>query len=144
MKIGIVGSGMVGSTSAFALVMNGVGREIVLVDRTRARAEAEAQDILHAVPFAHPLSVRAGDYTDLPGCRVVVIAAGVSIVPGETRLQILQRNAAVFEQVVPSILQHAGDDCGDAAEGVCAHTRIGHDNRYREAADRPAGPTCGV
>jgi L-lactate dehydrogenase len=109
MKIGIVGSGMVGSTSAFALVMNGVGREIVLVDRTRARAEAEAQDILHAVPFAHPLSVRAGDYTDLPGCRVVVIAAGVSIVPGETRLQILQRNAAVFEQVVPSILQHAGD-----------------------------------
>lgn len=109
MKIGIVGSGMVGSTSAFALVMNGVGREIVLVDRTRVRAEAEAQDILHAVPFAHPLSVRAGDYPDLMGCRVVVIAAGVTIVPGETRLQILQRNVAVLEQVVPSILQHAGD-----------------------------------
>ena len=58
MKIGIVGSGMVGSTSAFALVMNGVGREIVLVDRTRARAEAEAHDILDAVPFAHPLTAR--------------------------------------------------------------------------------------
>jgi lactate/malate dehydrogenase, NAD binding domain/lactate/malate dehydrogenase, alpha/beta C-terminal domain len=109
MKIGIVGSGMVGSTSAFALVMRGVGREIVLVDRTRSRAEAEANDILHAVPFAHPLTIRAGDYGDLVDCRVVVIAAGVTIVPGETRLQVLQRNVAVFEQVVPSILQYASD-----------------------------------
>ena len=104
MKIGIVGSGMVGSTCAFALVMNGVGGEIVLVDRTRARTEAEAEDILHAVPFAHPLTVRAGDYADLVGCRVVVITAGVALAPGETRLQVLQRNVAVFEQVVPFIV----------------------------------------
>jgi L-lactate dehydrogenase len=87
MKIGIVGCGMVGSTSAFALVMNGVGREIVLVDLNRSRAEADAHDILHAVPFAHPLTMRAGDYPDLAGCRVVVIAAGVAQRPGETRLQ---------------------------------------------------------
>ena len=60
MKIGVVGCGMVGSTSAYALVMSGVGREIVLVDVNRARAEAEANDIYHAVPFAHPLTVRAG------------------------------------------------------------------------------------
>jgi L-lactate dehydrogenase len=109
MKIGIVGCGMVGSTSAFALVMNGVGREIVLVDLNRVRAEAEADDILHAVPFAHPLTVRAGDYEDLIGCRVVLIAAGVAQQPGETRLHLLQRNASVLEQVVPSILRHAGD-----------------------------------
>ena len=109
MKIGIVGSGMVGSTSAFALVMNGVGREIVLVDRTRVRAEAEAHDILDAVPFAHPLTVRAGDYADLVGCRVVVITAGIARAPGETRFQVLQRNVAVFEQVVPFIMQNAGD-----------------------------------
>ena len=70
MKIGIVGCGMVGSTSAFALVMSGVGREIVLVDVNRARAEAEANDIYHAVPFAHPLTVRAGEYADLDGARV--------------------------------------------------------------------------
>ena len=71
MKIGIVGCGMVGSTSAYAIVMSGVGREIVLVDLSRARAEAEANDIFHAVPFAHPLTVRAGDYADLAGvaCR---------------------------------------------------------------------------
>src|SRR5213595_1221909 len=105
MKIGIVGCGMVGSTSAYALVMSGVGREIVLVDLNRARAEAEANDIFHAVPFAHPLTIKAGDYPDLKDCRVVVIAAGVAQKPGETRLELLQRNAAVFGQVVPSILR---------------------------------------
>jgi L-lactate dehydrogenase len=109
MKIGIVGCGMVGSTAAFALVMHGVGREIVLVDAKRARADAEANDIYHAVPFAYPLTIRAGDYADLAGCRVVVIAAGVAQRPGETRLQLLQRNAAVFAQVIPSILAHAPD-----------------------------------
>lgn len=109
MKIGIVGCGMVGSTAAFGLLMEGIGREIILVDLNRARAEAEADDIFHAVPFAHPLTVRAGDYADLEGCRVVVIAAGVAQRPGETRLQLLQRNATVFEQVVPSILQYVGD-----------------------------------
>ena len=109
MKIGVVGCGMVGSTAAFALVMNGVGREVLLVDLNRARAEAEANDIFHAVPFAHPLTVRAGDYADLAGCRAVVIAAGVAQRPGETRLQLLQRNKAVFEQVVPAIIEHASD-----------------------------------
>lgn len=107
MKIGIVGCGMVGSASAFALVMSGVGREIILVDLNRARAEAEANDIHHAVPFAHPLSVRAGDYADLAQASVVVIAGGVAQKPGETRLQLLQRNAEVFRQIVPSVLRHA-------------------------------------
>jgi L-lactate dehydrogenase len=107
MKVGIVGCGMVGSTSAYALVMSGVGREIVLVDLNRARAEAEANDIYHAVPFAHPLKVRAGDYADLGDARVVVIAGGVAQKPGETRLQLLQRNADVFRQIVPSVLRHA-------------------------------------
>lgn len=109
MKIGIVGSGMVGSTSAFALVMSGVGREIVLVDTNRARAEAEANDLFHAVPFAHPLTVHAGDYADLVDARVVVIAGGVAQQPGETRLQLLQRNADVFRDIVPSVLRHAPD-----------------------------------
>ena len=107
MKIGIVGCGMVGSTSAFALVMSGVGREIVLIDVNRARAEAEANDIYHAVPFAHPLTVRAGEYADLDGARVVVIAGGVAQKPGETRLALLQRNADVFRQIVPSVLRVA-------------------------------------
>lgn len=107
MKIGIIGSGLVGSTSAYAMVMRGVGREIVLVDQNRERAFAEADDILHAAPFAHPLNVVAGDYGDLAGCRVVVISAGVNQRPGESRVQLLERNAQVFRQVVPRILDHA-------------------------------------
>lgn len=107
MKVGIVGSGLVGSTAAYALVMRGVGREIVLVDKNEARAVAEADDIRHAVPFAYPLELRAGDYPDLAGSRVVVLCAGVGQKPGETRLQLLRRNAAVFREVVPSVLKHA-------------------------------------
>jgi L-lactate dehydrogenase len=106
-KIGIVGSGFVGSTAAYAMVMRGIGREIVLVDMNQARAEAEANDILHAVPFAHPLNLFAGDYADLTGCRVIVLTAGVNQRPGETRLQLLERNAAVFRQIVPAVLAHA-------------------------------------
>lgn len=109
MKVGIVGSGLVGATAGYALVMKGVGREIVLVDKNKARALAEADDIRHAVPFAHPLDIRAGHYEDLDGCKVVVLCAGVGQKPGETRLQLLQRNANVFREVVPAVLRHAPD-----------------------------------
>ncbi len=94
MKIGIVGSGLVGATCAYAMVMRGVGREIVLVDLNRQRAGAEADDILHAVPFAHPLNISDGDYADLANCQVVVITAGANQRPGESRLELLGRNAA--------------------------------------------------
>jgi L-lactate dehydrogenase len=107
MKIGIVGSGLVGSTSAYAMVMRGVGREIVLVDQNRERASAEADDIYHAVPFTYQLDVHDGDYPDLVNCRVVVITAGVSQRPGESRLELLGRNAKVFQNIVPAILEHA-------------------------------------
>jgi L-lactate dehydrogenase len=109
MKVGIVGSGFVGATAAYALVMRGIGREVVLVDLNRDRAEAEADDIRHAVPFAHPFEVRAGDYDDLAGCRVVVLCAGVGQKPGETRLALLRRNARVFRGVVPQVLANAPD-----------------------------------
>jgi L-lactate dehydrogenase len=107
MKVGVVGSGLVGSTAAYALVMKGVGREIVLVDKNEARAVAEADDIRHAVPFAHALEVRAGGYADLAGCRAVVLCAGVGQKSGESRLQLLRRNAAVFREAVPAVLRHA-------------------------------------
>lgn len=104
MKIGIVGTGMVGSAAAYACVMRGIGRELVLIDKNKARALAEADDIFHAVPFAHQMVLGDGDYPALKGCRVVVVAAGVNQKPGETRLQLLERNAAVFREVIPSIL----------------------------------------
>jgi L-lactate dehydrogenase len=106
-KIGIVGSGFVGASAAYAMVMSDVGREIVLVDLNEKRAAAEANDIGHAVPFAHPVEVRSGSYGDLTGSSVVVITAGVNQKPGETRTQLLERNAAVFEQVVPQVLTAA-------------------------------------
>jgi L-lactate dehydrogenase len=109
MKVGIVGSGMVGATAAYAIVMQGVAREVVLVDINPARAQADADDILHAVPFAQPADVRAGEYADLANCRIVILTAGVNQKPGETRLQLLERNAAIFRQVVPSVLTYAPD-----------------------------------
>lgn len=109
MKIGIVGSGFVGATAAYALVMRGIGREIVLVDKNIKRAEAEADDIFHAVPFAHPMTISPGGYADLEGCRVVIMAAGVNQKPGETRLQLLERNSAVFRDVIPQIVANAPD-----------------------------------
>jgi L-lactate dehydrogenase len=107
MKIGVVGTGMVGATAAYAITMRGIGSELVLVDVNEARARAEADDILHAVPFAHPLRVRAGKYADLANSEVVIIAAGVAQKPDETRRQLLQRNAKIFQSVVPHILEYA-------------------------------------
>jgi L-lactate dehydrogenase len=109
MKVGIVGSGFVGATAAYAMVMSGVGREVVLVDKNADRAQAEADDIRHAVPFAHPLTVLAGDYEALAGAKVVVLCAGVNQKPGETRLHLLRRNAEVFADVVPRVLAQAPD-----------------------------------
>lgn len=104
MKVGIVGAGMVGSAAAFAMIMQGEASEIVLVDLDTARARAEAEDIAHAIPFASPAVVRAGGYADLEGAGVVILACGVSQQPGETRLALLERNAAVFRQVVGEVM----------------------------------------
>ncbi|MTI17921.1 L-lactate dehydrogenase [Rhodobacteraceae bacterium RKSG542] len=107
MKVGVVGVGAVGSTAAYAMVLNGVGTEVVLVDYNPKFALAQAEDIFHATPFAHPTRVYAGGYDALKGAAVVVIAAGVSQRPGETRIQLLARNAAVFASVIPEILKYA-------------------------------------
>ena len=104
MKIGVVGAGMVGSAAANALVLSGSASEIVLIDRDERRADAEAQDILHATPFTNISRVYAGRYADLTGARAVIVAAGVSQRPGETRLELLDRNAQVFADVLPQIL----------------------------------------
>lgn len=110
MKVGIVGSGNVGAGAANAMVLRGVVREIVMVDINTKRALAEAEDILHAVPFSsHAVVVRQGDYSDLEGCSVVVITAGVAQKPGETRLQLLSRNAHIFKGMIPQIIASAPD-----------------------------------
>jgi len=96
MRIGVVGTGQVGSAAAYALALGGAATEVVLVDRDPAFARAQAEDIAHAVPFASATRVSAGGYPDLAGAGIVIIAAGVPQAPGETRLALLGRNAAVF------------------------------------------------
>ena len=105
MKVGIVGAGMVGSSAGYALAMMGIASDIVFVDRNAALAIAQAEDISHAVPFVSATTVTAGDYDALAGTRVVIIAAGVSQKPGESRLELLERNAAVFREVVAEVLR---------------------------------------
>lgn len=107
MKIGFVGCGHVGSASAYACVMRGVGTELVLIDYNEELAKAQAEDILHATPFAYPVQIRAGQYEDLTGAGIVMISAGVGQKPGETRLDLLKRNADVFASIIPQILKNA-------------------------------------
>ncbi|MEE4121230.1 MAG: L-lactate dehydrogenase [Paracoccaceae bacterium] len=103
MKVGIVGAGLVGATAGYSIGMMRAAQEIVLVDQNAALAEAQAADILHAMPFFSSMRVRAGGYDALAGARVVILAAGVGQKPGESRLALLGRNAAVFEEVIGQI-----------------------------------------
>lgn len=109
MKIGIVGSGGVGSAAAFALVMRGVARKIVLIDQNEARASAEAEDIAHATPFAYANKIKAGSYEDLKGANVVIVTAGANQKPGQTRNDLLATNVKIFESIIPQIVKNAPD-----------------------------------
>jgi L-lactate dehydrogenase len=106
MRVAIVGVGNVGATFAYALLFSGLAAEIVLIDTHRARAEGEAMDLNHAVPFAPPTRIWAGDYTDCAGAAVTLIAAGAAQKPGETRLDLVKKNAAIFRQIVPEIVRY--------------------------------------
>ena len=104
-RVAIVGVGNVGSSFAYALLLSGLASEIVLIDVNRRRAEGEAMDLQHAVPFAKPTRIWAGDYADCDGAAVTVIAAGAAQKPGETRLDLVRKNAAIFGQIVPQVAQ---------------------------------------
>jgi L-lactate dehydrogenase len=107
MKVSIVGAGMVGSAAAFAMVLRRLANEIVLVDVNEALALSQAEDILHATPVTSPVKVSSGDYTAIADSAVIVLACGVSQRPGESRLQLLQRNEAIFADVVVRVVAHA-------------------------------------
>ncbi|HLK34196.1 MAG TPA: NAD(P)-binding domain-containing protein, partial [Terriglobales bacterium] len=106
LRVAVVGAGNVGSTFAYALLLSGLAAEIVIIDKNQRKAEGEAMDLNHAVPFAHPTRVWAGDYADCAGASVTVLAAGAGQAPGETRLDLLQRNASIFAQIVPQVVGH--------------------------------------
>ncbi|AEB06833.1 L-lactate dehydrogenase [Coriobacterium glomerans PW2] len=108
-KVGIVGTGFVGSSSAFALMQSDLFSEMVLVDVDRDRAEGEALDILHGSPFGTPMKIYAGDYADLADAAMVVVTAGAAQKPGETRLDLVNKNVAIFRSIIPAI-RHCGFD----------------------------------
>jgi L-lactate dehydrogenase len=103
-KVGLVGTGMVGASFAYALLQSGLATELALVDRDAARAEGEAMDLQHGLAFVKPMLVTAGGYDTLAGCDVVVICAGANQRPGQTRLDLLASNAVVFHDVIPKIV----------------------------------------
>jgi L-lactate dehydrogenase len=107
MKVGIVGAGFVGAASANALALRGVASELVLVDVDERKASAEASDVAHVAAFSAPIRVSAGGPEALAGSSVVVITAGASQRPGETRLDLAGRNADVVKAVTDDVVRHA-------------------------------------
>jgi len=105
-KVAIVGAGFVGSTIAYTLMLRGLVSEIVLIDVDAKRAEGEAMDLNHGLPFAQPTRIRVGDYPDCKDAQVMVITAGAAQKLGETRLDLSERNAQVFREVIPRIIEH--------------------------------------
>lgn len=102
-KVAIIGCGFVGSSSAFALMQSGLFSEMVLIDVDRDRAEGEALDISHGLPFARPMNIYAGDYDDMADAAITVITAGANQKPGETRLDLVKKNVDIFKTIIPEI-----------------------------------------
>ncbi len=102
-KVAIIGCGFVGSASAFSLMQSGLFREMVLVDVDPAKAEGEALDISHGVAFSKPMKIYAGNYDDIADASVVVITAGAAQKPGETRLDLVKKNIAIYKSIIPEI-----------------------------------------
>ena len=102
-KAVMIGCGFVGSASVFALMQSGLFTEIVLIDADKNKAEGEAMDISHGIPFASPMKIYAGDYDDVADAAIVVISAGAGQKPGETRLDLVNKNVAIFKSIIPEI-----------------------------------------
>lgn len=105
-KVGVVGTGFVGSSLVYALLIRELATEIVLVDVNREKAVGEMMDFNHGLSFSKPVKITAGGYADLWGAQIVVIAAGASQKPGETRLDLLAKNVEIFDAIVPEVVRH--------------------------------------
>ncbi len=105
-KVAVVGCGFVGSASAFALMESGLFSEMVLIDVNKEKAEGEALDISHGLPFSKPMQIYAGDYSDAADAAVVVVTAGAGQKPGETRLDLVKKNISIFKSIIPEIAKY--------------------------------------
>lgn len=102
-KVAIIGCGFVGSASAFALMQSGLFKEIVLIDVDKKKAEGEAMDISDGIPYVRHMNVYAGDYDDIVDAYIIIITAGAGQKPGETRLDLVNKNIAIFKSIIPEI-----------------------------------------
>ena len=102
-KAAIIGCGFVGSASAFCLMQSGLFSELVLLDANRDKAEGEALDVAHGIPFARPMKIYAGDYDDIADAAIIIVTAGANQKPGETRLDLVQKNVGIFRSIIPEI-----------------------------------------
>ncbi|HHY45986.1 MAG TPA: L-lactate dehydrogenase [Firmicutes bacterium] len=108
-KISVLGAGYVGSTFAYALMISGLASEIVVVDVNARKAEGEALDLSHGVPLVRPVVVRSGTMDDMKDSDIVAISAGTAQRPGETRLDLVHRNAEIFRKLIPQVAEVAPD-----------------------------------
>lgn len=106
-KISVIGAGFVGCAISYALMQAGLTSELVLVDVNKEKAEGEAMDLAHGVPFVRSMEVYAGDYPATKGSDIVIITAGVAQKPGETRLNLIQRNLDIFKTIVPPVVKYS-------------------------------------
>lgn len=105
-KCAIIGCGAVGATIAFALTQKSLFSELVLIDANHAKAEGEAMDLSHGLPFAHPMKVYAGSYSDISDCYLIIITAGTAQRPNETRLDMVHKNVEIFKSIIPQITKY--------------------------------------
>ena len=102
-KAVMIGCGFVGSASVFALMQSGLFSEIALIDANPEKAEGEAMDISHGIPFARQMKIYAGDYDDVKDAGIVIVTAGANQQPGETRLDLVNKNVGIFKKIIPEI-----------------------------------------
>jgi L-lactate dehydrogenase len=105
MKVVLIGDGAVGSSYAYALLNQGFIRDLVIIDLNYEKAEGDAIDLLHGMPFSSPMNIWAGTYDDCKDADLVVNCAGANQGPGETRLDLLEKNSKVFQKIVEAVMK---------------------------------------
>ena len=105
-KIAIIGAGKVGSTFAFSLMISGLAREIVLIDKNESLAIGECMDLNHGISFVHPTKIYAGGYEGCKDADIVVITAGANQKPDQTRTDLVHKNVEIFKEIIPSITRY--------------------------------------
>lgn len=108
-RVVVIGTGLVGSSYSFALLNQGITDEMVLIDLNKAKATGDAMDLNHGMPFGSPMKIWAGDYSDCKDADIVVITAGANQGPGETRLDLIEKNAKIFKVIVSEVMKNGFD-----------------------------------